>query len=894
VTDDNCIDENDAIALVQGELPASDAARIRDHAESCASCREALAALARMPSIRRLRTSDVAPTDLAAGSSERSGSSTSETNLPVRDPARYIRGEEIARGGMGRIIAATDVELGRRIAIKEQLARTAELERRFEREVQITARLQHPSIIAVQEAGRWPTGELFYTMQHVDGRGLDRAIRDSPPTERIALLPHVTAVADALAYAHSQNVIHRDLKPGNVLVGAFGETIVIDWGLAKRLGEADILDSADGALAIGSPRDGSGDLTAAGHAVGTPCYMSPQQAEGHVVDERGDVYALGAILYHVLGGQMPYAHCQRPDQVRQAVLAGPPVALETLAPEIPADLIAIVAKAMAREPELRYRTAAGLAEDLKRYTAGHLVGAHRYSRWQLVRRWIVRHRGAVVVASIALIALAVASVIGIQRIRTERDAAETERGAAQAQRVQVEQLLDFMLVDLHDSLQPLGKLDLLDQVATRAAAYYKNIPVNLADPAQARKRELVQRNLAEVLLIRGHLDEALAAQRASLDIAKRLAATDPNSEKWQEDLAAIQSGIGETLNAKGDIDGAAAAYQTSLDISEREAAREPTNIGWQEAVANAHLLLADVRCYQRRYDDALAEVRAGLAVAERLAAQEPTKVARQDDVAADQAKLAKVLQLKDDLDGALTAVRASISLAERNVASEPNNVIWQKTLAFGRQLLGDVLLGQGQLDGALESYRVASSIVEPLAARDPTDMATQVIMAKSRVKQAEILQRQHKLTEALASLRSTLAVIEPKLEDVTFVYLSAAAATTHLELGNVLKEQGQLDGALAEYAAIEEVAQRVLRNEPTNVEWRGWQVTSHREIAIVLHKQKRYDDTRHQLELALAIAEKLAAEQPTVASYSDDVKDAKEMLAKCCPAPGTPASPTKP
>jgi eukaryotic-like serine/threonine-protein kinase len=306
------------------------------------------------------------------------------------DPQHYVTGEQLARGGMGRIRVAHDRRLGRDVAIKELLVTTPELRARFEREARITAKLQHPAIVGVLEAGTWPSGEPFYAMELVAGKSLDKAIAEcATSTERLALLPNVIAVADALAYAHGRRVIHRDLKPANVLVGEFGETVVIDWGLAKDLTDAEAPD-----LLVGPYRRGAqpGE-TEAGSVMGTPQYMPIEQAEGETVDERADVYALGAMLYQVLAGVAPYATGSA-DMVLTAVLAGPPRSLATRGLELPADLVAIVDKAMTRAATDRYPTAKQLAEDLKKFQTGQLVAAHRYTRLQLALRWLRRHRAA--------------------------------------------------------------------------------------------------------------------------------------------------------------------------------------------------------------------------------------------------------------------------------------------------------------------------------------------------------------------------------------------------------------------------------------------------------------------------------------------------------------------
>ena len=336
----------------------------------------------------------------------------------------YVVVREIARGGMGRVIEARDLRLGRQIAIKELLPKNRDVARRFEREARITARLQHPSIIHVYEAGTWQGGEPFYAMPIVPGRSLDKLVAEKTTlAERLALLPRVIAVADALAYAHSKNVVHRDLKPGNVLVGEFGETVVIDWGLAKDLGaHTDPKESMQLSLRA------TGEETVSGSVVGTPAYMPPEQARGEVVDQRADVYSLGALLYKLLAGHAPYQGVNANDVIAQ-VKAGPPQDLGDREPETPPDLLAIVRKAMARDPDDRYVTASELAKDLERFQTGQLVGAHRYTAGQLVRRWLRRHRIAVVVAAAAAAALAIVGVISVRNVVEARDRAEARRVA---------------------------------------------------------------------------------------------------------------------------------------------------------------------------------------------------------------------------------------------------------------------------------------------------------------------------------------------------------------------------------------------------------------------------------------------------------------------------------
>ena len=347
--------------------------------------------------------------------------------FPTVDHSYYKIDSELACGGMGRIFTARDRRLGRLVAVKEVIVREEAFLVRFDREVRLTARLQHPGIVSIYEAGRWPSGEPFYAMRLIAGRPLDAVIAEARTLEaRRALLPHVLAVAEALAYAHDQRIIHRDLKPANVLVGTYGETVVIDWGLAK-----DLDAGSDDHDPTGPYRDGGESLTMLGSVMGTPSYMPLEQATGAAVDERADVYAIGALLYQTLAGCAPYE-----GRTAQAILGKllhePPPPLATLAPGVPPDLVAIVDRAMARDAKDRYASAKALAEDLRRYTTGQLVGSHQYSLWELVRRWLRRYRAAVGVATVALLVLVAFGIASYVKVLDEKARANDEHALARA------------------------------------------------------------------------------------------------------------------------------------------------------------------------------------------------------------------------------------------------------------------------------------------------------------------------------------------------------------------------------------------------------------------------------------------------------------------------------
>ncbi len=379
----------------------------------------------------------------------------SVARLPVIDQETYHIEGEVAQGGIGRVLSARDKRLDRRVAVKVLLEESGAYEDRFVREALVTARLQHPSIVPVYEAGRWPSGEPFYSMKLVSGQPLLEIIEKSRTLdERLPLLTRVLAVADAMAYAHEKRIIHRDLKPANILIGAHGETMLIDWGLAKDLNEA-VSGAVEQELALDPhavvPDNG---LTMMGSVMGTPAYMPPEQAGGEAVDERADVYALGAILYHVLSGKQPYDGLNG-FQILTRVLEEAPTPLPTLQSGISLDLLALVSKAMSRDPAARYPTAKEFADDLRRFLAGQLVGAHQYSRRERALRFIRKNRAALAVAASAFVVMAVNGAFNMSRIVRERDRAEAARQSAEVAR-------EKALVAEHHAIERADELTLVE------------------------------------------------------------------------------------------------------------------------------------------------------------------------------------------------------------------------------------------------------------------------------------------------------------------------------------------------------------------------------------------------------------------------------------------------
>ena len=567
---------------------------------------------------------------------------------------------------------AKNAELNREVALKflkAERARDPESCRRFLLEAEVTGRLEHPGVVPIYALGTDASGAPCYAMRFIRGATLQDAIDDfhaaertgRDPTERSLalrdLLNRFTSICSTMAYAHSRGILHRDLKPRNVMLGKYDETLVVDWGLAKPFDRDDSARSVgEETLMPGSGSAVSGSDTPTVGVVGTPAYMSPEQAEARweLVGPASDQFSLGGILYAILTAQAPFQGRtigEVLEKVRRCEFPTP----RQLEPKVSRALEAVCLQAMAKRPEDRYATALDLAADVRRWMADEPVSAWREPVVLRARRWMRRHRtlvtSTVTVLLFGLIGLAgFAAVVAAKN--SELDAKNLELAITNRQ-------LDSTNTELASKNQELDRqrqraeereelaIDAVRKFrdAVKADAGLKNRPElealrkallkepldffrKLRDQLQAGRdtrpdalATLAAANfdLASLTSEIGSVSDAIRSYSESLAIRERLVRDNPAVTSYQNDLAKTLNNLGNMLRATGRLTEALGAYRRAVAIKERLAHEHPTNNDFQTQLSASYNNLAALLFNTGHPTEALESHRGALTINERLA-----------------------------------------------------------------------------------------------------------------------------------------------------------------------------------------------------------------------------------------------------------------------------------
>ena len=782
-------------------------------------------------------------------------------------PYRIIR--VLGQGGMGTVYLAEQTEPVRReVAVKVLRAGVDHdlFTARFAAERQALAVMEHPNITKVFDAGITDAGWPYFVMERVVGMPLTEyadahrlSIRD-----RLRL---VVQICSAAQHAHQKGIIHRDLKPSNVIVteeAGVAMCKVIDFGIARVTAVAELPN-----------------LTMTGLSLGTPAYMSPEQASGSRldVDTRSDIYSLGVLLYELLAGSLPFD----PDSYRGLAMlaqhaAGevvrPSVRVTRLAPaerepiaamrstDVPrlvaalrGDLDWIVLRAMEKERERRYETASAFALDLERHLAHQPVLASPPSRAYRTRKFVRRHRaGVAFAATTALLLVAFSITASVQARRLARARTTAERRQAQA-----EELIGFMVGDLRTSLSTLGRLDLLDKVGSKSQAYFAAVPESELSAAESYRRSEALRQIGEIRVDQGRLDTAMTLFRQSLALATRLADRDSLNDLWQLGLGASHYWVGFIHYRKSELDSALAHFAPYLHITERLVARAPDSLSYRLELGEANSNIGSTKEARGDLAGALSAFQRKLAIAEDLVRRDSTKLEWRESLANNFNAVGVIQHKLGDLAGAERSQRAELALKLALLRRDTTNTTYQDALVNAYALLSPLLLNEGDHTSALQMAEQGRALAALVAAADTANPTKRWRLATT-----------HGLVGVAHLERGEVATARSSL-DTSRVILEALVARTpgerrwqgtlarvHADLGTSMSMLGRVaEAERVERAALANL-QPALAKRPSDQSLRLSTARATLALGDVLEREGRVSAAQQTWEQALVTVDSTA------------------------------------
>ena len=743
------------------------------------------------------------------------------------DDTRFAILRAYAKGGLGEVFVARDMELNREIALKEIQPRHAHdlvSRARFVQEAEITGGLEHPGIVPVYGFGKYADGRPYYAMRLIHGESLKVAIRhfhsaasqtQSEHSLRLRqLLNAFLTVCQALQYAHSRGIVHRDIKPDNILLGKYGETLLVDWGLAKP-----VKQSASSPPSLESAPlhpSSSSDIaeTQAGTALGTPAYMSPEQAagRGEVVGVTSDVYSLGATLYCLLTGQGPFPG-ENLAEVMNMVQRGDFLSPRKVAPEVPPPLEAICLKAMALEPAQRFHSARELAEEIEHWLADEPVRTYSDPLSVRVGRWTRRHQaiasGAAALLVTAVIGLTLTTVLVRQQQQaTSAQKLQTEKNLAMAKRA-----VEDYLVKVTDNprLAESDFHELRRELLEIAIPYYEEFARQAGGDVsvQAEQGRAFER-LGKLHHLLGVNDKALADFGAMQAIFDALTEGHPEQQENLADLARSHNGRGEVFLALGRRSEAEAEHRTSLAMLETLARNYPADTSYHRDLAASHFMLVavlyDILARQGRLSDAQKECRQALAIQEQLVKEQPQVVEFRRDLAESRQRLGVLLHHGGKWTEADQETRQAMLLFQKLTEDFPKVADYSYRLDMSPHALGAILEDLKRHEEADKHNVEAVRLLEKLTRDFPSVINYREQMVTVYANQAISQMASGRLAGALQSVRSAQVVADQLLAEHPNIprYRETSAYVATVE-PSILAKQGDY---LAAAAAARKIGER--------------------------------------------------------------------------------------
>jgi serine/threonine-protein kinase len=805
-----------------------------------------------------------------------------------------------AQGGLGIVSVALDEELHREVALKEIQERYASDEQprmRFLLEAEITGALEHPGIVPVYGLGHHPDGRPFYAMRFVRGESLKEAVERTHAAvstnnlELRRLLARFLDVCNAVAYAHSRGVLHRDIKPGNILLGPYGETLVVDWGLAKVVGRDEPGTSDPSAEpTLRPPSASSTGETVPGTAMGTPAYMSPEQAEGRLdlLGPASDVYSLGATLYVVLTGCAPFDGIDAAE-VLPKVQRGEFTRPRAVDASIPRPLEAICLKAMALKPADRYATPRALAEDIEHWLADEPVSAHREPWPDRARRWSRKHR-TLVTSAAAVLLLGLLGSVGFAAVVTTKNrelARQTQRAETREQMAidAVKRFRDVVVEEQVLKNNPALE-ELRKKLLKEPLAFFKSLRAQLQGDRDTRPEALSRLavaayelgNLAHEI---GDWQDALGSFRESLAIRERLVRENPSVTGFQTDLASSHNNIGLLESETGHPDQALESYGKALTIRERLARENPSVTQSQSHLAQSHNNIGALQRQTAHPDRALESYGRALAIRERLARENPSVTEYQSFLARSHHNIGLLQSDTGHLGEALESYGKALVIFERLARENPSVTEFQNDLAAAHNNIGELQKVTGDPDQALESYGEALAIWERLARENTASTEFQRRLAASHNNIGALQGETGHPDQTLESFGKALAVSERLArENPSVTQFQSDLALYHCNIGILQSHTGHPALALESYREALAIRQRLAGENPTIPEFQTALADSYHNIGQLQRETGNPEQALESYGNALAIQEPLARENPRVTEFQSKLAASHNSIGK--------------